>query len=281
MVHSLTPPSCTVREAFESTLKSVDDDGLRMRLEAITGAIARNGQLYTQLATGTELHKYPSVDHVGSVSKDELQTNYRSRFVPFSTRRRHIYDEIKRGGICPLCGCYPIHSLDHYLPQSKFPDLAVAPPNLVPSCSRCNESKRDSVPRDKQSQTLHPYFDRLDAGRWLFAFVEEKQPAAVGFYVNPPSSWSRLQQQRLATHFKVHWLARTYAESAGAVLDDLQSEWRAWLPEDAPVELERRIRLSVDANPDPSKNRWRDVMYEVLYSSRWFLSGRGFIGAVE
>ena len=52
--------------------------------------------------------------------------------------------------------------LDHFLPKSKYPLLALSFYNLIPVCPECNRIKRDEV------LDIHPYNDDFDANGLKF-----------------------------------------------------------------------------------------------------------------
>jgi len=69
--------------------------------------------------------------------------------------------------VCPFCDCL-YHkgtiSIEHYLPKSIYPFLAVHPINLIPCCEDCNGTKRDIDPltNGEVGQTPFPYSFKFD-----------------------------------------------------------------------------------------------------------------------
>jgi hypothetical protein len=61
--------------------------------------------------------------------------------------------------------------------------------NLIPSCGDCNKAKLRSQPTSGEEQTLHPYFDDVDA-TWLKAKVIEADPPSLRFFPEAPATWS-------------------------------------------------------------------------------------------
>lgn len=67
----------------------------------------------------------------------------------------YIREELMNGvRLCPLCGIAQDLTLDHYMPQSKYPALSMFRQNLVPVCSACNRSKNAQPYTD----FIHPYY---------------------------------------------------------------------------------------------------------------------------
>ena len=65
---------------------------------------------------------------------------------------------------CPCCGSPDTPTtLDHYLPQSVFPELSIVFENLTPMCSKCNELKDNTVVDEHGNRGfIHPYYDPID-----------------------------------------------------------------------------------------------------------------------
>lgn len=55
---------------------------------------------------------------------------------------------------CPYCGFGEPTTLDHYMPESKYKELATCRLNLVPLCWKCNHKKKD---KDYQG-FIHSYY---------------------------------------------------------------------------------------------------------------------------
>jgi len=64
---------------------------------------------------------------------------------------------------CPSCGeDGSPGTLDHYLPKTVFPELAVCIANLTPMCSKCQGKKSsDYLTDDGLKAYLHPYYDEI------------------------------------------------------------------------------------------------------------------------
>lgn len=74
--------------------------------------------------------------------------------------------------VCPMCGSFGTGTLDHFLPKSGYPELAIFSRNLVPACS-CN-TKRSTVVKGTISSehVLHPYFENCLNQRLLTSLFE-------------------------------------------------------------------------------------------------------------
>jgi hypothetical protein len=61
---------------------------------------------------------------------------------------------------CPMCGHPGRQDIEHYLPESHFPEFAFFSFNLIPSCTTCNRKRGRYANQPGQALgLLHPYFD--------------------------------------------------------------------------------------------------------------------------
>ncbi|WP_139459177.1 HNH endonuclease [Aeromonas veronii] len=66
---------------------------------------------------------------------------------------------------CPACGepGKPT-TLDHYLPQSLYPELSVVFENLTPMCDKCQRLKNNKILNDEGKKLfIHPYYDQIES----------------------------------------------------------------------------------------------------------------------
>ena len=77
--------------------------------------------------------------------------------------RKDLFEGI---AYCPYCGISEPAQLDHFLPESEYPVLAINRQNLVPLCSHCNNIKRA---KDYRKFT-HAYYD--DFPRTIFFVIK-------------------------------------------------------------------------------------------------------------
>ena len=66
--------------------------------------------------------------------------------------RKELFNGI---AYCPYCGISEPAQLDHFLPESEYPVLAINRQNLVPLCPHCNNIKRAKDYR----KFIHAYYD--------------------------------------------------------------------------------------------------------------------------
>jgi 5-methylcytosine-specific restriction endonuclease McrA len=278
-MRKLDKPPHPPGDVFLTCISRVRNESLKTRLEAVKPYIVAAASAFDTAASNVQLHTVPTHANVGGlvrVTRDEMVAVYDNRMVPKDSPGRHIYDEIITApaqGLCPLCGQRDVSTLDHYLPKTLFPALAVVPVNLVPSCSECNKVKLNVVPKTQGEQTFHPYYDDVETDRWLEATVIERRPTALVFEVRPPASWDTIKSSRAVTHFNVFKLSRLYASQAATQLLDIR-HFLISLHRDAGTEGVRRHLHEMSISCEMvSLNSWQSATYRALSSSQWYCEG--------
>lgn len=73
---------------------------------------------------------------------------------------------------CPMCGNVGYEAIEHYLPESYYPEFAFLTFNLIPTCTSCN-SRRNKIANAPGTALplIHPYFE---GGKLQGAIVETK-----------------------------------------------------------------------------------------------------------
>src|SRR5260370_5894030 len=217
-------PQRTARWTYTHCIATIGDAALKARLELIEDDVADASDEFQAAAITTTLHTIQPADHVGSVRRKELADLYTNRFAKAKSRGGVMYDELMTAPAnarCPLCGHRQVSTLDHHLPKSQYPALAVAPLNLIPACLDCNKAKLERVPHSSAEETLHPYFDDVEDDEWLQAAVIQADPAALVFYPVPPAAWGGVMAARVIDHFGVFGLARLYGSQAADELHNI------------------------------------------------------------
>jgi hypothetical protein len=271
----LNRPPFAASETLDLCIASIQDRRLTDRLALIADQVEAAEAVYVHRGDQEELFLIPQTLGVGAITVDEMKRVYKGTFAK-SARTRNIYDKIKKlpvNDICPMCGQRTVGSLDHYLAQSLHSALIIVPINLVPACGDCNKAKLDAQPTTAAEQTLHPYFDNVDDGTWLYAVVEETNPASLRFFPDPPADWSAVKCERVRNHFRTFGLGALYASHSGVELTNIQYGLQRiaerGTAEDIRAELVRRAESAEAAHI----NSWQTAMYDALAKSDWFCAG--------
>jgi hypothetical protein len=280
MMWKVQRPATTSIDSFRTSISRISNDDLKNRLESIEAEIVQASAVFEAGAAAVTLHTFVETDGVaGIVTTKEMVDVYDLRFARKRSPGRAIYDAIREGPLharCPLCGNGTVWTLDHHLPKTGFPALAVAPLNLIPACMECNKFKLAATPHNAEDETLHPYFDDVEDDRWLAAEVVELQPAAVRFSVHPPVGWSPVLAERVRRHFAMLKLAYRYGVEAGRELANLEKLLKGLFAKAGIAEVRRHLLDVADTHESTRRNSWQTAMYKALADCDWYCGG-GFI----
>jgi len=274
----LTPITATAEEVFLACISKVKNAGLKQRLNSIKADIVKFDSEYVKAGTkppGTPVSFFSLSAHqkVGVVTKKEMEAVYDGRMVR-GPGRKYYADilDLCDDDICPLCGLRFVDTLDHYLPKSRFPALAVAPKNLLPACSPCNLKKRTTVPKCVNEQCIHPYYDNIDAEEWLTASLEKLQtPVVALFNVTPPPSWDSVTQQRVKHHFKELALGRLYSiAAAGDIVGNKHEFTRLRNSLGGAASVKKYLLDQETTRRAARRNSWQAALYKALAADVWF-----------
>jgi hypothetical protein len=171
------------------------------------------------------------------------------------------------GGRCPLCDQGRATTLDHYLPQSLFPEFSILPLNLVPACGDCNRNKSATYAQAGVGLFLHAYLDQIPDSRFLFAEVwVENRIIAVDFSVNPSRSLSGDLRQRIVTHYKELNLATLYRVEAVNEISERTGRIKGMVDEGALVkDVSDYLRLEAESVAEAKgHNHWRYALLDAM-----------------
>lgn len=119
---------------------------------------------------------------------------------------------------CPYCQINPATRWDHFLPSKKYPDFFVYPPNLVRSCSVCNDDIKKDQHVAPTRKTIHPYFDPLCDHQYLKCTVRiTGDRISIKFNIsddNQSPTYDPYVAVVVGEHFKTFGLARKFEAEA-------------------------------------------------------------------
>ncbi|MFD5021067.1 hypothetical protein ACFWMP_19350 [Paenibacillus sp. NPDC058367] len=269
-MRSIDKPAYTTEFVYKTCISEVKRKQLKKTLEACIPEIIKVSDRYELLGEKGLLYTLKDNTCVNlAIDKKHLIRVYTTRMVDKDQPGRSIYNELLSHtphSMCPICSQRRVSSIDHYLPKSLFPSLAVAPINLIPACDQCNKKKLDEVALTYENSTLHPYFDDFLSERFLFAEVIESVPPVIRFFVDPPNNWDESLKKRVRNHFTFFQLNELYSVHAA---EEITAQVDVWFDLDA---KERRGFFLKQARSREKKNpnSWQVAMYDGLAASRWF-----------
>lgn len=270
-------PNLDAGDVFSTCISRVQASELKVRLNSIKPEIIRGSLLFEQLGTAKNFYQFIREDLIGeNVTTKEMEKIYTDRMAKKTAPGREIYDEIKSlapHGKCPLCAHRTVSTLDHYLPKTHYPVLAVTPLNLVPACSDCNKTKLTDYPTNANEQTLHPYFDNIEDDHWLVAEVQPSIPAAVIFSVVAPSSWGSTLKNRVNLHFNSFGLPGLYAAQAADELLNIRYQLDIIFNVGGAQAVKSELESRAESCRQHSINSWRTATFDAFSKSEWFCDG--------
>ena len=176
---------------------------------------------------------------------------------------------------CAYCGIHLATTLDHYLAKEGYPEFAVLPANLVPSCARCNPP-RDFRDARGQRALIHPYFDTITQEQLLVADIRlEGGVPEVEFRVDTTGCTDMNFACLFERHVLLLGLLDSYRVHAGQpdeLLADIERTVRKWAKENDRAEI---VALLLDDADDHERqlgaNHFKTVLTRGAAASEAFL----------
>lgn len=274
---SLDKPKFNAKESFATCISIVRDADLKRRLIACENLIIQAETEFESKITTGRIHSISKEHRVnGNISANDLEKVYTQRMAKKDVPGRVIYDKLisaPKLGICPLCSHRLVETLDHYLPKSNFPRLAVTPINLIPSCFTCNKGKLINSPTKDEEETLHPYYDNIENDEWLSAKVNKTNPPTISYFVSPPDHWSDLLKKRVKYHFEVFSLNKLYSTQAAVLIRGLNYRLESIYNRLGTDGVKRYLTEESESRYNDDKNSWQTAFYIAVSNDGWFCSG--------
>jgi hypothetical protein len=276
-MRSLPRPPFKAADVVAGCIAHMADGALKTSLESVGSELTAAELTYETRGNARDLYAMPQqLSLNGSISVADMIRLYANRFVRKRAPGRRTYDAIMTAAPysrCPLCGLRTVSTLDHYLPKTLFASYVLAPLNLIPACSECNRLKRNWVASVATAQTLHPYFDNIEADRWLFADIQETSPPALSFSVSRPAVWDDLTFARVESHFRMFRLDALYASHAAEELVNIRLQLELLLERSGPEGVKAHLVEQTASRAAHNINSWQSATYEALAGSDWYCAG--------
>lgn len=269
---SIPCPDDDAEAVFRRAASRTRDILLRRALLGVSVRVGERAAEYLELADSGELFQMEAEVPVG-ITSEQLSGVYDRALV--KGNERDLYDRIKASSKfkrCPLCAERDVKTLDHYLPRSDYPELAVFPANLVPSCSDCNKSKLAHAATAHAEQTFHPYFDNWGSRRILHATVDVDQSVSVAFAIVGVPGFPAEKVQRAQHHFDLLQLGQLYSSHTAVELVESKDTFRRNFAGGVEV-LRDELRLIARSRQRDNLNSWRAALYWGLAESDDFCNG--------
>lgn len=178
-----------------------------------------------------------------------------------------------RYGRCPLCGQRDVKTLDHYLSKDDYPELAVFPTNLVPSCFDCNHAKGTYRANNANRLLFHPYFDDWSGHRLIRASVNIGEGVTLSYSVRAPEGVDIEIVRRARRHFTKLNLGILYEQNAAVELVDRKLAFQETFDADGPDGLRDELEREARSRRRRNRNSWQSALYRALARSDAFCEG--------
>lgn len=277
-MNSVHPPTLSVssKDFFHNCASRVIPLDKRKRLKSVVGSFSLAIDEYYKRATSGQLHAFePIVEKCCGIDKKDFKTLYDSFMVSTKGIGREHYDRIRNSArldICPYCSTRQTASVDHFLPESFFPQFSVTFENLVPSCTECNKVKLNTVARVAEEMLFHPYFDAVPKHDWLDAIVMWEPEIRFEFFVSNSQLSDSVVRRRIENQFSSLNLDRLFAFHAAVELDSQAKNFDMVRDSGGAKALESLMRDLAANFSTVEHNPWKSAMYRALADDHRFLA---------
>ncbi|BCW42792.1 hypothetical protein StoSoilB3_43270 (plasmid) [Arthrobacter sp. StoSoilB3] len=272
----VSPPGHTASTTARECVNGIKDAGLRDRVLGAVQNFDANSTSYQGAILDNLVHSLSNDSYpVPGISGDEMQWLYSTQLAKRSRPARVIYDSIIQSapnGLCCYCQYGKASTLDHFVPKTVIPALAVDPWNLVPCCMDCNHTLLDRFGCVPEEQLLHPYM-MPDIGRWLHAEVVEGLPPTVRFRVEPEDRLDGSLRSRIYNQVEALRLNHLYAVVSTQDLCEVSINASRIFPLQGADGVHDHLEEMSQDYLSINMNSRRGVLYEALASSEWYCHG--------
>lgn len=236
-------------------------------LAALTGRVGAAGRRHA--AALPDVHVLPQA-RLTKVEKENLIDGYdhRSAAVKRLLETMRMSLPHNHRDLCPYCNLDSTYQLDHYLPKTKYPELSLYGPNLLPICGRCNQIKFNSIATPAGNRIfLIPSDDVFLREGLLLATLTMDPVPRFNFTIDPAAQLAAPERAQVERHFVRLQLALRYRRRANALLEPLREAVRKG---GSRARVARKLMLSglrSAANAGPA-NSWELAMYRAILNNR-------------
>lgn len=215
----------------------------------------------------TDLHPSMSLQE-----KEDYQALYKYQNASIRRLREKIL--VSNGyynGTCPLCEVNNVQTMDHFIPQTKYPLYSINPKNLIPSCQTCNGSKSETVLDGDKRKYWNVYLDKVPHQKFLnCTFSCENGVLMAKFYITQndiDDDTFRL----LKNTMEGQKILETYSDGSGKIISKLCSLIIEKLSTISNTTLEEQlVNIQNSYRNRQDSNKWEDVLTMGLASSDLF-----------
>ena len=268
---SINPPGLSFVDVYTACVQHRRSPTLRNNLTAEWPRVSNRAALYQNRAIQGQLFSIPEEEPT-IVTMTALCSLYDDVLV---RSERPTYDAIISGSPyrrCPFCGTGFVRTVDHYLPKETFPDFALLPVNLLPSCMDCNKIKHVYNAQTEDTQLFHPYFDNWSEYDFLRAEVIVSDGIDITYYIDETALPENLAN-RAANHFEVFQLDSLFSAYAARELVSKKTDFALTFGDGDSESLRIDLQQESASRSQFGRNTWQSVLFRELALSEPFYQG--------
>lgn len=269
----LTPPNDDPLALYDAIVGRKEDVSIRDHLRRLRAIIEAAYEQYDREKPHLE-NVRPLAASFSDEQKKALLHCYNSATDPLKQVRARIFRSCPE--TCQYCTIMIVEDLDHYLPKNDYPEFAVLPINLVPSCGTCNSPRSWRSATGKRS-LIHFYYDPVPDVQLLFARVllVDGLPQAE-FYVDASECPDDLSAELYKEHVHALGLLKRYERIAATLehgLDSIRRLVNVWGSDLSLKDVQQKITEMAQAERDfLGPNHWKVALYSGAAASIDFIN---------
>ena len=172
---------------------------------------------------------------------------------------------------CPLCGVNNVQTMDHFIPQAKFPLYSISPKNLIPSCTTCNVSKSENVLEGSRRKYWNVYLDEIPNEKYLYCTLSIKNGLLKAIFDIRQNNIDDTTFRLLKNTMEDQKILQTYSAGLGSVIEELSSCIQRMMQYDSTQTIDNVFSSLRDCFAQFSEsNKWDEVLKFELVISKDF-----------
>ncbi|MGB0863805.1 MAG: HNH endonuclease [Saprospiraceae bacterium] len=177
---------------------------------------------------------------------------------------------------CQNCTLSEVNSFDHFIPKGEFPEFAVHPKNLVPSCTKCNSKKSTMWRESGKSVFLNLYVNELPKEQFLFVDITVNRiyDIDLNYYLENKNGIEDDLFQLLEHHYNKLNLFQRFKENSDDIITEIENSINSYLK--TKLSLKEIIDVIVEKNKEDKiqfgMNYWKSILEFALIHNKDFLA---------
>jgi len=250
-----------------------DDPQYLVRIASYRPGVVTAYGHYNAHFAGNTFANAVSAGHANPTKADLLGL-YRYKAKPFQVLKAQLTTDEKNRLIstCQNCTINSVNTFDHVLPKEEFPEYAINPRNLFPSCGECNGYKSAVWRQNGARLFLNLFVDALPDEQYLFPDVTILgDEVKVSFTIENRNGIDPFLFELISSHFRRLHLLKRFSDNCGDIITE---QINSILESKATLEKEQIRNITIGkANRDRQKfgfNYWKALVDIALISSDEF-----------